>query len=482
MRNGDDLHKLIQSLSKAEKRYFKIQTTSNTKKDNNNYILLFDAIDHQSRYNEIKLCRKLRKYLFSRQLPKTKYLLYELILKTMQQLYLGRTIHSEVNSLVNSIEFLYRKSNYGQANDLVQKAKKIAKERDLTKELLLVIDWEKKINKYLSGNSAEQLNLISTYQKTSDQLIFESQLKCLFEKIEVFYNDTLYFYSGEDRHPEVALISSNPLLERLPDNCSFLSKLYFNKTNALIAISDNNYSRALIFLNEHSLTSNFIYSINAKQKEVDYASLLDNLRVLKSSTQQEVHKTSFLISILDFMHCLSYKNLELAKMRFFEINELIPDHFDKLDLRWKMTLKYFICIYHFLNHNYDETLICIGELEKKPSIKHFKHIRNFIKLIGLVAKFEQEDDQLEYDIRKTHRQLKRWDRLGAIEQTILTSTKKLINAPSRIAVEGIFSQLRTSLRKLERSNYPIHVVGGSSAFYRWINEQYPEDYKNRTIN
>ena len=503
MRNGDDLHKLIKSLSKAEKRYFKIQTMSNTKKDNNNYILLFDAIDYQNSYNETKLCRKLRKYPFSNHLSKTKYLLYELILKTMQQLYLGRTITSEVNSLINSIEFLYEKTNYRQAYNMVQKAKKIANDRELNQALLQIIDWEKKINKYLSGNPNEQLNLISTYQATADQLNIENQFKCLFEKIEVFYNNTLYFYTGSDQHPEVQVIMSNLLMKALPDNSTFLSKIYFNKTNILIALSDNNYSKALTFLNEnqllwmnnpnkkeiyqeeyiHSLTSNFIYSINARQKEVDYALLLDGLRVLKPSTQQEADKTSFLISILDFMHSLSFEHLELAKMRFLDINELKLDHFDKLDITWKMTLKYFTCIFHFLEHNYEETLSCIDELETSPDIKHFSHIQNFIKLISLVTKFEQEKfDQLEYDIRKTYRYLKRCGRLGAIEQTILNSTKDLINAPNRSEVNGIFSELQDSLKNLERNNYPIHVVGGAGALYRWINEKLPDDCRNRTVN
>ena len=104
-------------------------------------------------------------------------------------------------------------------------------------------------------------------------------------------------------------------------------------------------------------------------------------------------------------------------------------------------------------------MICIDELEADPNIKYFTQIQNFIKLISLVTKFEQEKfDQLEYDIRKTYRHLKKWGSLGAIEQTILSSTKDLINASNQSEVNGIFSELQTSLKDLERNNYPIHVL------------------------
>ena len=55
MKKNEHLFYLIKSLSKAEKRHFKIFTDSEDK--NKNYILLFDEIDKQIIYDE-KIIKK----------------------------------------------------------------------------------------------------------------------------------------------------------------------------------------------------------------------------------------------------------------------------------------------------------------------------------------------------------------------------------------------------------------------------------------
>ena len=57
---SDQLHKLIKSLSKPEKRYFKVFSSRHIIGDENNYQTLFDAIDKQEEYDEEKLMKKFK--------------------------------------------------------------------------------------------------------------------------------------------------------------------------------------------------------------------------------------------------------------------------------------------------------------------------------------------------------------------------------------------------------------------------------------
>ena len=495
MKNGDDLHKLIHSLSKAEKRYFKMQATQHTKKEQNNYVILFDAIEKQPVYDEVKLCRKLSRYAFSKNLSKTKYLLFELILRTMQQLNLGRSVRSEITALIESIDLLYSKTNYEQAYNLIRKAKKLAATNELYPQLLSVINWEKKVHPYLRKESLSKARLIAEFREIACKLDTENQYKYLWEEMQLLYNNELYFRETEATLPEIKRITEHPLMIELSDSASFLSGLYYYQIRTLIALSEDNFSKALTSLNTikklwerqahlinifkeeyiHSLTSYFIYSMNAKRKEVDYASLLDNLRVLKSSTKQEDIRTSFLISTLDFMHCVTFENIQLCKLKFFEVSEKLQAHLGKLNNSWAITLKYYICIFHFLNRDYDEVLEIIKYLKQTPTINNYPHILSYCKLIGLMACYEQKRyDELENEIRKTYRHLKKRQQIGAVEKTILTYTRKLLNARDT-EINGIFSEFHSSLRELERSNFPLHIVGGTTAISRWVKGKLPEE-------
>ena len=66
--SSDKVFQLIRSLSKAEKRYFKVYTSKQAG-DKNNHQLLFDAIDKQKEYDETALKKSLKNPTLVRSLP-----------------------------------------------------------------------------------------------------------------------------------------------------------------------------------------------------------------------------------------------------------------------------------------------------------------------------------------------------------------------------------------------------------------------------
>ena len=70
MAKKGNLFFLIKSLTKAEKRYFKVFASAAN--SNKNYILLFDYLDRQQSYDEKDLKAHFRDMAFSRQLHVTK--------------------------------------------------------------------------------------------------------------------------------------------------------------------------------------------------------------------------------------------------------------------------------------------------------------------------------------------------------------------------------------------------------------------------
>ncbi|NJL75471.1 MAG: hypothetical protein HC892_11015 [Saprospiraceae bacterium] len=77
MKRKDDLFKLIQSMSKSEKRYFTLDAQKTGKTDAK-YLELFKAISNMDKYEEVALKR------LSNHLSVDKAYLYEAILRSMR--------------------------------------------------------------------------------------------------------------------------------------------------------------------------------------------------------------------------------------------------------------------------------------------------------------------------------------------------------------------------------------------------------------
>src|SRR5690606_11931358 len=123
-RPSEDLFRLIKSLTKSEKRFFKI--SSNLQSGDKNYIKLFDAIDAQEEYNEDALKKQFASETFIKHLPSEKNYLYKLILRSLRQYYSENTVGAQLADFIQSIEILYLKALYPECSKMVKKAKKIA--------------------------------------------------------------------------------------------------------------------------------------------------------------------------------------------------------------------------------------------------------------------------------------------------------------------------------------------------------------------
>ena len=81
-RNTDELFQLIQSLSKSEKRIFKLHVKRISGSDDLKILALFDALDSMAEYDEEKLLRK-NSSIQKQQLSNMKAYLYKQILSSL---------------------------------------------------------------------------------------------------------------------------------------------------------------------------------------------------------------------------------------------------------------------------------------------------------------------------------------------------------------------------------------------------------------
>ena len=85
MKPSNELFELIKSLTKSEKRFFKLQ--SSLQSGDKNYIRLFDTIDKMSEYDEEEVKSAFKGEKFIKHLPSEKNHLYKVILKALRSFY-----------------------------------------------------------------------------------------------------------------------------------------------------------------------------------------------------------------------------------------------------------------------------------------------------------------------------------------------------------------------------------------------------------
>lgn len=181
MKSKELLFELIHSLSKSEKRYFKVFTANH--KDNNNYVRLFDAIHDQKEYNEEELLKQFKDKAFVKQFSVAKNYLLNLILKSLSSHHSKAKKSIEMNGYLSEIEILYWKGLYKLANKRVMQAKKIATKFDMVHYLLIINYWERRLENY-TGTTALDEDLVNEAKDYLKEYNQQLEINFLSKKME----------------------------------------------------------------------------------------------------------------------------------------------------------------------------------------------------------------------------------------------------------------------------------------------------------
>ncbi len=235
------LFKLIKSLTKSEKRYFKLSLQSD--KENKNYLALFDFIENQKKYDEATIKKHFAGKKFIKQLHVTKNYLSKLILRSLKNFHQKSSKDLILKSLLQDIEILFKKELYNQAVFDIEKAIKLAEKYEKFPALLDALNWKRKLIIAQQGAVNAKKELDEIIEKQSEVL------KNMFN-INEYYELTAHFYdyfqtSGQFNQTVYTSLSKNPLITNPDSAATFESKILFcNLLFAYHIYKDKNYSSA----------------------------------------------------------------------------------------------------------------------------------------------------------------------------------------------------------------------------------------------
>ena len=126
---SNELFQLIKSLDSHEKGYFKVYASR--KVEHNSYIKLFDAIDRQLTYDEVKLKKKLKNTMLMRNLKRFKSYTTEAILNSLREYHSTTSVNAELQKFILQAEVLIKKKLITLAKKILLKAEKLAMNHDI---------------------------------------------------------------------------------------------------------------------------------------------------------------------------------------------------------------------------------------------------------------------------------------------------------------------------------------------------------------
>ncbi len=313
MADKDVVHGLIHSMSKNEKRYFKIKHLTNKR---SNFSKLFSALSLQKEYDEKALKKKFRNENFLKHLSVTKLQLQEKILLSLSEFHSDKQFNMKIIQKMNDATTLFQRGFYEQAHKYLERAKE------------LIIEYE-------------SYDLLITYMRKICTF-WQQELFANISNNDIIEMEQFVLSKLVNIEHEVKLLSSMQRLNRLSK-----TKGYVNKDEDIAAYDLVFKDAVLQDANQLKTTKNkfnfyfikSLYHYVLKNEDECIQNSLDVLSVISSKAETNSYfigaymralsnLVTYLLSFRKFKHYDAFKlEIEKAKGIISEANLTSADNF-----------------------------------------------------------------------------------------------------------------------------------------------------------
>ena len=463
MKAPSDLHQLIRSLSKSEKRYFKIYANQHAKSADNNCVRLFDAIERQEEYNEASIRDQFSGERFTKQLPVQKNYLYDLILKSLRAYHSARSEEMRIKCLMQDVEILYARGLYLQCRDLLARARALAASGEMFELGMIVVSWQIRI-----AYALHDLPLVRELAQEKERLLEGAS------NLNAYFNISIELYDLDRTGGWLLDRSAGERIERL-------------RNNPLLRDAENagSFRARLVYYNSHDVIAALTGDINASYENArQYLALIESKpEWLAENTRNHIAALSNAASACFRMHRFSEMNAYLKQLE--ELPAAIPalrarvqtsiyrhtlnrhvvagefaealGHLDaigaglgamngEVDVAAKGTIRYLMAYACFGAGEYRKSLEIVNDILSASDPDARLDIQKAARILNLILHFELgNNDILPYVIRSTYRYLQKRDQLHHAERCLLSLLRRLPGVSSRAELPGLFQSVLVQL-------------------------------------
>ncbi len=473
----DNLFVLIKSLSKSEKRQFKLYAGRLGGNVDSKFIALFNLLDKLKKYDEAIILNS--GIVKKAQLSNLKAHLYKQLLISLRLNPLHQNIRLQVREQLDFATILYHKGLYKQSLKILDKAKNLAIQNEEKNIAFEIVELEKVIeSQYITrsiSNRADELteqakslsiqNTITSKLSNLSLQLYGVMLKTGYVKNEEEYQQiTTYF---NDRMPKFSL-----------EELGFREKLWLYKSNLwysfLIQDFLSCYKYAdkwveMFYANENMITLNPVFFLKGNHyllESLFYTKYHTKFKESLQRLEHVIHSSNLLpeednVVVLSFLYVYSNKlNLHFLEGTFKEglplVDEILDGiklYKDRIDEHHIMVLYYKIASLYFGNSDYKKCIEFLDKIISNKSLKMREDLLCFSRILSLVAHYEVGlDYHLEVQLVSTYKFLIKMDDLHEVQKEMIKFLKNLGDIyPHQLKKE--FVKLHASLKQYENDPF-----------------------------
>jgi hypothetical protein len=474
------LFELIKSLSKSEKRYFKLLSSRHTIGDENNYVKLFDFIDKQTTYDEEAIFKEFKNEAFLHRFSITKKRLYDHVLSALDAFHSTNSVDAQLFKMMHSADILFNKSLYDQCARILRSAEKLAEKNN---RFTLLAEISRK-NKRLVENNAYSNYSHSDFEaiEKSDAVILET-ITCynLLWKVK---SDLFVHLSrkGKARNQEECE-AFDSIIKQLPQNLivsegvfdnyylyhHIYSAYYFSIGNFLkcfshIKLNLENFEKNELAIEQNlntyfSLLTNGIYVSEKLGLINESKRLLIALKAIPSkfaSVMNEDMEIKLFASTCSIELSLLTNNgdLKKAELLYPIIENGLLKFGDKISSVRRAFIVFKMASIQLGLGNFSVALKMVNRILNDSDLDESEDILSFTHLLDLLIHLDMKHEQLlPYALKNTQRFLKSRNRLYSFEKAFLQFVSKRIKCTNELDAEVLWEELHSELSAIKDDTF-----------------------------
>ena len=476
MEKKDTLFVLVKSLSKSEKRQFKLYAGRLGGNSEKNFMAVFSVLDKLEDFDEKQILLKTN--IKKQQLSNSKAHLYRQILVSLKLNPFHQNTKMQIREQLDFATILYNKGLHKQSLKVLDKAKNVAlvnEEHNLAYE---IVELEKIVeSQYITRSMSTRADdLVAQSKELSERTILLSKLSNLSLQLYSKLLKKGYVRTDED-FEEIKTYFLSSLPEYDFSTLGIKEKLYLYKAflwyNFITQdfVSCYKYAQKwvdLFYYNPKMKKNNPVFYLKGINYLLESLFLIQHITKFKSTLyylEDELKNHNFLLNENTESLAFLYLYLNKINLYFLEGNfnkgiNLIPKVLDgiesykqKIDEHHIMVFYYKFASLYFGDSQYEKCIFYLEKIIKNKNLKMREDLLCFSRILNLVAHYEAGLDQnLDALIKSTYKFLIKMNELHLVQRKFITFLRGLSNIYPH-ELKSAFINLHKELKVFENHPY-----------------------------
>ncbi|MGB1449713.1 MAG: hypothetical protein ACPG8F_07730 [Flavobacteriaceae bacterium] len=472
----ENLFVLVKSLSKSEKRQFKLYAGRVEANQNAKFLHLFNLLDKAKEYNEREILKK--NFVTKQQLSNLKAHLYRQILVSLRMNPSIQNARMQIREQLDFATVLYQKGLYRQSLKILEKAKSVAYRYEEKYLAFEIVELEKVIeSQYITrsmSNRAEQLIQDATHLSQQNELcseltnlslqLYERLIKAGYAKSDEEFRDITKFF-----------------FERLPnvhyEQMGFRERMWYCKAHVWYSLLTQDFLSSFKYATRwvdlfrqfpRMIESHPVFYLKANNFLLEALVLIkhpDRFKVVLNEMKNVIRSDQFPkndnLKAMSFLYSYNNQlNLTFLEGEFKAGLVVVPEILEHIDLYKNqidphhiMLLYYKLGCLYFGCEDYENAILYLDKIVENKGLRMREDLLCFTRVLNLVAHYEAGFDYyIDTHIRDTYKFLLKMDDLHEVQKSMITFIRKLGDIyPHELKFH--FKQLHEELKQYENDPY-----------------------------